>query len=116
MTDPLATYLTEVEGLSAMPWPERQRRLNEARQGDEEAKRSVIEAYLLDAARIALSCPDPPGASDLGKIQEANLVLIDCVEDASIPDLLAALKERIPRRLKSAPHRRPGSDEEEDGH
>lgn len=105
--DALKQYLSEIA--SCAPLPRRRTRdlLAEARHGDEQAKREVIQAHLQEVAAIAMRCREPAWASPIEKIQEANLVLIRAIEDPSIEDLMATLRGRIPEVLAEIARRSP---------
>jgi hypothetical protein len=55
-----------------------------ARSGDEPAHRRVIEGYLELTAVLALRLA-PPWLAWLDAVQEANLVLLQTVDDDSVP-------------------------------
>lgn len=98
-SDPLARYLAEIEALSGAPWPERARLLADAREGDRAAKKSLIESFLFDVARIAMAHPSLVWMHDADKGQEANVILFRVIEDADVIDIMDVLKREIPRVL-----------------
>jgi len=99
-SDHLQLYLSEIERGATVSWPERNGMLAAARDGNEDIKKALIQATLMDTARIAISCREPEWMLDLDKIQEANLVLMRAIDDTSVTDLHGAIRERIPAQLR----------------
>jgi hypothetical protein len=83
----LGEYLSEVRSLSSTSEAERANWLALARGGDATARKRYIESLLLEAATDA--------------IQEANVVLVDLVDDSQLPDPATALVEAVRRHLSS---------------
>jgi hypothetical protein len=96
----LGEYLSEVRSLSSTSEAERANWLALARGGDATARKRYIESLLLEAATVATGeCP--PGMRPLDAIQEANVVLVDLVDDSQLPDPATALVEAVRRHLSS---------------
>jgi DNA-directed RNA polymerase sigma subunit (sigma70/sigma32) len=78
----LAEYLNEVGGLHRLSSDDEREELVRAREGDQVARRRVIEGNLEVTAHLALRLA-PDWMRPLDAIQEANLVLVRLVDDGS---------------------------------
>lgn len=90
----LALYLSEVRSLPLLTLTEERDVLKRAREGDEAARRRVIEGYLELVTLLALRLA-PEGMRPIDAIQEANLVLLRLVDDASVDRPAAHLTDAI---------------------
>ena len=96
----LALYLSEVRKLPLLPPSEEREALKRAREGDEAARRRVIEGYLELTTLLALRLA-PEGMRPLDAVQEANVVLMRLVDDASVDRPAARLTDALVKFFKS---------------
>ena len=97
--DPFDSYMAEIRGLPVADLAMEVRLLQPARDGDEHAMRELIEGHLLRAAELGVGLA-PDWMSPLDAVQEANLVLMRLLSDASVPSPLQALPGAIRRHLR----------------
>jgi DNA-directed RNA polymerase sigma subunit (sigma70/sigma32) len=90
----LAVYLSEVRQLPLLTFTEEREGLQRAREGDESARRRVIEGHLELAALLALRLA-PTWMRPLDAVQEANLVLIRLIDDTSVDHPAARLTDTL---------------------
>lgn len=90
----LALYLAEVRKLPLLTPAEERDALKRAREGDEAARRRVIEGYLELTTLLALRLA-PEGMRPLDAVQEAHVVLFRLVDDASVENPAARLTDAI---------------------
>lgn len=83
-----------MRGLPLLSRDEEAALLVSARSGDEEAHRRVIEGYLELMAMLAFRLA-PPWLGWLDAVQEANLVLLQTVNDDSVDVPAACLATRL---------------------
>lgn len=77
--DPLDTYLAEIETVPELSQDEEATLIKLARDGEQSAKRKLVEANLKWAAILA-DLLKPDSVSPIDAIQEANLVLMRLID------------------------------------
>jgi DNA-directed RNA polymerase sigma subunit (sigma70/sigma32) len=90
----IASYLAEVRRLPVLRREDEAMSLLSARSGDEEAHRRVIEGYLELTAILAVRLA-PRWLGWLDAVQEANLVLLETVNDDSVAVPASCLADRL---------------------
>jgi DNA-directed RNA polymerase sigma subunit (sigma70/sigma32) len=90
----LADYLEKVRQIPLLTSGEERESLKRAREGDESARRRVIEGYLEVTALLALRLA-PDWMRPLDAIQEGNIVLLRLVDDVSVAVPAARLSEAL---------------------
>lgn len=101
--DAVARYLEQLRGSLPLRQSERTALLERARQGDDDARRTLVESHLELAALLALSLA-PQELDPLDAIQEANLALDALVRDNRVPDPTLALTSAVGAALTRTDH------------
>ena len=103
--DLLALYLAEIRQYPLLTLTEEREGLKRAREGDEPARKRVVEGHVELTALLALRlAPDWMRPDEA--VQEANIVLVRLIDDASVDrpavrltDALLAHFDEVTRRL-----------------
>ena len=92
--DHLVNYLEKVRQIPLLASRDEAVTLKRAREGDESARKRVIEGYLEVTALLALRLA-PDWMRPLDAIQEGNIVLVRLVDDATVAHPAARLSEAL---------------------
>ena len=99
--DLVERYLAEISSAPRVDRNEEAVLLQQARSGDDRARKRLIESYLNETANLALdACP--PSLDRLDAIQEANVALVRLIETTEEDDLAAALPEAVRSAIRRA--------------
>jgi DNA-directed RNA polymerase sigma subunit (sigma70/sigma32) len=90
----LGDYLEKVREIPLLAPGEERECLKRAREGDESARRRLIESYLEVTALLVLRLA-PDWMRPLDTIQEGNIVILRLVDDASVADPAARLSDAL---------------------
>src|SRR5437016_2392508 len=94
----VAAYLSEVQQIPLLSLLEERDGLKSGREGDELARKRVIEGHLELTALLALRLA-PDWLRPLDAVQEANLVLVCLVDDPSVAHPAGSLTEALQARF-----------------
>lgn len=95
----LESYLMDIRTNQKLSDSECISLLERSCEGDQQARRLLIQAHLPDAAVAALTyCP--PSVSPAEAVQEANAQLARLTEDGSIGEFRKTLRDRIKAHLR----------------
>ena len=100
---PDANFERYLEEVAAFPVPDSDTKaalLSDARQGDEVARKRLIEGLLAFIANAA-TAGRPEGMPAIDAIQEANVVLTRLVDNPAVPDPRAVLRQAVAAHLRS---------------
>lgn len=90
----LADYLSEVRQFPLLTLTAEREGLKRAREGDEPARKRVIEGHLELTALLALRLA-PEWLRPLDAVQEANIVLVRLIDDPSVAHPAARLTDAL---------------------